>query len=156
MESVKQIMKLFRNSFEKEWFETYWAFDIHGTIFKSTYDLNESKVEFYPFAKETLELLSNRPDIKMILWTSSYPHEIESYLEIFEDNLISFDHINENPDISSNHGNFGYYENKFYFNILFDDKSGFNPETEWREIYDYLKYCNKTGYLPDPQWTTKF
>jgi len=34
---VDFIQKMFNHSFEKEWYETYWAFDLHGTIIKPTY-----------------------------------------------------------------------------------------------------------------------
>jgi hypothetical protein len=101
-------------------------------------------------------ITERRPDIIMILYTCSYPQEIERYLKIFEKNNITFSHVNKNPNISSRMGNFGYYEDKFYFNVLFEDKAGFDPETEWKEVYDYLLSCEKRNYLPDPSWTTKY
>jgi hypothetical protein len=107
------------------------------------------------FAKETLQLLTNRPDIKMILWTSSFPYEIDRYISQFKEDKIVFDAVNQNPGISSKTGNFGYYEDKFYFNVLFDDKAGFNPNLEWKLVYDYLTSCAMSGYMPDPNWTTK-
>lgn len=146
---------MFKSSFKKEYYETYWAFDLHGTIIKPTYD-ETIKVEYYPFAKEALVLLSKRPDIKMILWTSSYPQEIIDYIAQFEKDGIHFDDINKNPEISSRNGNFGYYEDKFYFNILFDDKAGFDPDKEWSRIYYYLLWCEDVGHMPDPEWTTKY
>lgn len=153
---LNQIKKTFEVSHHKQWYETYWAFDIHGTLIKPTYDLNNQLVEYYPFAKEALQLLTERDDIKMILYTCSYPHEIEMYLREFEKDEIFFDHVNKNPGISSNMGNFGYYEEKFYFNVLFEDKAGFDPTTEWEEIFNYLVWCKENNYLPDPKWTTKF
>lgn len=153
---TKYINKLFNISFRKEWYETYWAFDVHGTIIKPSYDLNDKSVHYYPFAKEVLQMLSKRDDIKLIMWTSSYPHKIELYNRNFYFDDIIFDTINENPNISSNNGNFGYYEKKFYFNILFDDKATFDPETEWEAIYYLLKEYENTGYLPNPKWTTKY
>ena len=150
------IKKMFAHSFSKKWFETYWAFDIHGTILKPTYDLNQKVEEFYPYAEECLRLISERPDIKMILWTCSYPHEIEKYLKFFESKNIHFDNVNSNPGISSNKGNFGYYEEKFYFNVLFEDKSNFDLEIEWEQVYFYLLKCNEENYLPNPEWTTKY
>ena len=30
------------------------------------------------------------------------------------------------------------FEKKFYFNILLDDKAGFDPETDWSVIKEYL------------------
>jgi len=91
----------------------------------------------------------------MILWTSSFPEEIMQYVKIFEKDGIHFDGVNKNPGISSKNGNFGYYEDKFYFNVLFEDKAGFNPEKDWKEVFEYLISCEVIGFLPDPSWTTK-
>jgi len=153
---VNWIEKMFKHSFEKQWFETYWSFDIHGTILKPNYRKYSNDAEFYPFAKEVLQLLTKRKDIIMIIWTSSYPKETEYYQEVFEENDIHFNFVNENPMIASNLGNFGYYEKKFYFNALFEDKAGFDPTTEWEQIYNLLKKYERENYLPDPNWTTKF
>jgi hypothetical protein len=146
---------MFGRSFEKEWYETYWAFDLHGTIVKPNYKDVTYPAEYYPYAKKTLQLLTKRPDVKMILWTSSFPHEINEYVKRFEADEIQFDAINENPGISSKNGNFGYYDDKFYFNVLFEDKAGFNPDKEWKEVYDYLIMCEAIGHIPNPNWTTK-
>ena len=140
----------------KEWYETYWAFDFHSTIIKPTYDLNDRKIDYYPYAKEAMQLITLRDDIITIAWTSSFPNEIKDYEEQFTKDGIQFDHIGRNPEISSSLGNFGYYKDKFYFNILFEDKAGFDPLTEWKEIYEYLVWCNEKPYLPDPKWTTKY
>jgi hypothetical protein len=156
MSVVNQIRRTFKVSFEKEWYETYWAFDVHGTILKPTYNLNEKDLEFYPYAKEALQKISSRKDIIMILYTSSYPHEIEKYLAFFRRNNIKFDHVNENPGISSNMGNFGFYEQKFYFNVLFEDKAGFNPDKEWKQVLDLMEYYESSETLPDPKWTKKY
>jgi hypothetical protein len=146
---------MFKESFAKQWYETYWAFDLHGTIIRPTYLGTE--MIFYPYALETLKFIDkHRPDIKKILWTSSFPNEIDEYMEEFRLNKVSFNSINSNPGISSNKGNFGYYEQKFYFNILFEDKSGFNPEVEWESIYNLFTEYERIGYKPNPSWSTKF
>ena len=150
------IDKMFEYSFKKEWFETYWAFDVHGVILKPNYRKNDFHAEFYPYAKETLQLLTKRKDIIMILYTSSYPEEIVHYQKVFKENNIHFKYVNENPDIDSSKGNFGYYEDKFYHNVLFDDHAGFSPYKEWKLIHDLLVKYNKDGYLPDPKWSTKY
>lgn len=152
---VDYIQKMFAHSFNKKWYETYWAIDLHGTIIKPTYNSN-GDMEYYPYALDVLRLLTKRPDIKLILWTSSYPEEIKSLLKEFELDKIHFDAVNENPGISSKNGNFGYYENKFYCNVMFDDKAGFNPETEWKQLHTYLYKCEKNKYLPNSKWTTKY
>lgn len=153
---VPYIRKMFDHSFSKEWYETYWAIDLHGTIIKPNYKDVTYPAEYYPYAKKALQMLSKRPDIKLILFTSSFPREIEEYLKKFETDEIHFDAVNENPGISSQNGNFGYYEKKFYFNVMIEDKAGFDPETEWMQIYNYLNWCESRNYFPDPNWTTKY
>jgi hypothetical protein len=150
------IQKMFKHSFEKEWYETYWAFDIHGTILIPTFRKDSYDSDFYPYAKETLQLLTKREDIVMIISTSSYPEEIEHYQKVFKENDIHFKYVNENPDIDSSKGNFGYYENKFYFNVMLEDKAGFVPEKEWRQILLLLSHYQIANYLPDSKWSTKF
>ncbi len=156
MSVANQIQRTFKVSFDKEWYETYWAFDIHGTILVPSYDLNEENMEFYPYAKEALQKISKRDDIKMIIWTCSYPQEIMKYIRFFKKHKIEFEHINENPGISSNMGNFGFYEEKFYFNVLFEDKAGFDPMKEWKQVLDLMEHYENEKELPDPNWTTKY
>lgn len=147
---------MFKHSFEKEWYETFWSFDIHGTILVPSFKKNSKDSDFYPWAKETLQLISDRKDIIMIINTSSYPEEIKHYEEVFKKNNIHFRFINKNPLVRSNLGNFGYYEKKFYFNVSFEDKSGFDPLLEWKPIYDLLTKYKKENYLPNPKWTIKY
>ena len=153
---VNWIKKMFEHSFEKQWFETYWAIDLHGVVFKPDYRKDPDHAEFYPFAKETLQMMSARKDIVMIMFTSSHPKEIEFYDKFLRENGIKFDHINENPGISSRHGNFGCYDKKFYFNVLMDDKAGYDPETEWFQLYNLFSEYACIDYFPDPSWSTKY
>ena len=153
---TKFIHNMFEHSFSKKWYETYWVIDMHRTLIKPTYDLNDKSLTYYPFALETMQLLTNRDDIKTIMWTSSYPQEIEEYVKELLIVGVEFDNINENPDISSNNGNFGYYEKKFYFNIIIDDKAAFLPDSDWEPIYHLFMEYEKNGFLPNPKWTTKY
>lgn len=157
MSVLKQIKKTFNIGQIKKYYETYWAFDVHDTILKANYDLNTppTEADFYPYAKETLQLLSELDHIIMILWTSSYPHEIEELDKLFSSLDIKFHYNAINPEISSNKGNFGYYKDKFYFNVLFEDKAGFDV-AEWKDIYEYLTEWNENGDKPDPKWSTKY
>ena len=150
------IKTMFEHAEKKKWYETYFAFDIHGTISIPDYrkgikktPSEISKVIYYPFAKETLQLITeNRPDIKKIIWSSSYPEELNSYIETFKNDAIVFEYINENPEVADAKGSFGFYDKKFYFNALFEDKSGFDPEKDWKPIYQYFK---ETKYRPNPK-----
>jgi hypothetical protein len=133
---TRAIKNCLRHAKERGWEKTYWAIDIHGTILKPNYKTNEISREFYPGALEALRLLGKRKDIVKILYTCSYPHEIEQYVEHFANHGIHFDHINENPEVID--GAYGYYKDKFYFNVLMDDKAGFDGETDWAEIYKIM------------------
>lgn len=134
---TRAIENCFQHARAKGWSKTYWAFDIHGTILKPTFQRGIISKEFYPYAKEVMQLLSTRTDIVRILYTCSYPHEIEEYLTYFAQHNIHFDNINKNPDVAD--GGYGYYQDKFYFNVLMDDKAGFDGETDWKNIYDLLQ-----------------
>ena len=147
------IEEMFEHAEKKQWYETYWLFDLHGVISKPDYRKTVKEINYYPYAKETLQYLSkNRPDIIMILYTSSYPEEIKVYLETLEKDDIHFKYVNENPEISDAKGCFGYYDKKPYYNVMFDDKAGFRPLEDWKPIY---KYFLKTKYKPSPDWSFK-
>ena len=72
------IKTMFKHSEQRQWYETYWFFDFHGVISKPDYRKEVKEVIYYPYAKETLQYITaNRPDIVMVLFTSSYPEEIK-------------------------------------------------------------------------------
>ena len=149
------IEKMFKHSEEKKWYETYHAFDIHGVISKPDYRKSgsEFKINYYPYAKETLQFLTkNRPDMILFIFTSSYKNEIDCYLEQFEKDDIHFKYVNENPEIADSKGSFGCYDKKPYFNSYWEDKAGFSPETDWQPIYEYFL---NSEYHPDPSWSFK-
>jgi len=109
---LKWIEKMFKHAEKHHWFEVYFALDIHGVISQPDYRKTLKEINYYPYAKETLQLLSQREDIVMFLFTSSYPEEIEKYIDTFKKDGINFKYINENPEISESKGSFGYYEKK--------------------------------------------
>jgi hypothetical protein len=127
---------------QKGWKKTYWAFDIHGTMLRPTFKSGVVSTEFYPYAREVMQLLSLKKDIVRVLYTCSYPHEIEQYIEYFKKHGIYFDYINENPDVCA--GAYGHYERKFYFNVLFEDKAGFDPLTDWKLVLDLIQSSDLT------------
>ena len=113
----------------------YIMIDVHNTILKPTFDKKET-FEYFPYAKETLQLLSEKENIKLIMWTSSYDEKIQMYLKHFEENGIIFNFVNENKE----YGNvsFACFDTKFYYDIGIDDKFGFDAEHDWKEIYTFL------------------
>ena len=132
---------------QRGWDTTYWSIDIHDTIVEGNYKTNDIPTTFYPFAKEVLQLLTQREDVKLILFTCSHPHEIDQYIQFFESNGIHFDYINENPEVQTDLNGYGNYDKKFYFNVLMDDKAGFNPLLEWEAIYWYLTPQDDRPYI---------
>ena len=135
---LRSIKHCFAEAQRKGWGNTFWAVDIHGTIVKPNYKAGDIPKEFYPFAAETLKLLSERPDITLILYTCSHPWEVEDYLAYFESKGIHFKYVNENPEVATDPQGYGNYDKKMYFNVLFEDKAGFDP-SEWEEVYNFLK-----------------
>ncbi len=134
----KLINKLAEKSQKYQYYETYWCFDLHGVIIEPNYDKEDKIIRFYPYALLALKLLSARDDVRLILHTSSYPEELERYIERFKKHNVHFNYVSENPEISVEKGHFGYYEKKFYFDLMFEDKAGFDPDT-WQELVEVIE-----------------
>ena len=140
---VKSFDDAFGRSKAKNWDRVYVLVDLHGTIFKPCYH-NEEKFEYYPWAKETLQLMTkfhkDGVDIKLILWTSSTEESLKPYIRKFQNDYIWFSYINENPEVvaQSTDPKSSCFDDKFYFNVGLDDKFGFDPEHDWSEIYKFL------------------
>lgn len=113
----------------------YWAVDIHGTVLKPTYSDKGIATDFYPYAEQVLKMLSDNPDNVLIMFTSSKPSTIDNYGYFFTDRGIKFKYANSNPEIQ-NVGH-GWFTNKFYFNVMIEDKAGFDPDVDWKDILDY-------------------
>jgi len=128
--------RAFKRMKDRNWEKIYVLVDIHDTIFKACYH-NAETHEWYPYAKEALELMSYAQNISLILWTSSYRDVIEKqYSEVFKENNIKFDYININPETINN--DLSCFDEKTYFNVGIDDKFGFDADTDWKVVYDYL------------------
>lgn len=135
----KAIEKFYEDKERRGWDRGYFFFDIHATILKPNYMFGQIPKEFYPNALETLQYISNIDEIVMILYTCSHPHEIEEYLEYFTNLGINFKYVNENPEVETQLNGYGCYDKKPYMNVLFEDKSGFDAETEWFEVLEVMK-----------------
>jgi hypothetical protein len=139
MSIVKSIkINHFEYKITRNWDRTFWAFDIHGTILKPNYAYGNTPDEFYPMAKETLQLISKLSDVVMFLYTCSHPHEVNEYIALFASNDINFKYVNENPEVPTQTDGYGNYDKKPYMNVLFEDKAGFDPMSDWQEVYDLL------------------
>lgn len=136
MSVLKAIARARNRRYEKGWDKTYWLIDWHDTMAQGSYDKDKLSVNFYPFALEVLQHLSNMPDQRLIIWTSSYPEDIMDFLQVLSGMGVSFDYHNGNPEVTNT--NFGYFNEKPYFDIIVDDKAGFDADTDWELIYQSL------------------
>jgi hypothetical protein len=143
---VKAINQSFLDKERKGFDKTYYFFDIHGTILKPNYKAGDIPKEFYPYAKEVLKFITGISDIVMCLYTCSHTHEVKEYLEFFKNEGIVFTYINENPEVVTDLNGYGCYDTKPYMNVLFEDKSGFDSETEWEEVLVFMKEKYGSGY----------
>jgi hypothetical protein len=132
---IKAIKRAFKEMEQKKWEYVFFYFDLHHTVLLPDY--NNTTTEFYPHAKEVLQYYSSQKNIVMCLYTCSYPVEIERYKRFFEANNISFKYDNNNPEVGNT--KYGCYEHKPYFNVLFEDKAGFDAETDWIALKEYHK-----------------
>ena len=117
---------------QKNWDKIYIAIDLHGTIIKPTYS-EDNVFEYYSGAKECLKMLSDRKDVCIILWTSTHSFFIDNALERFMQDGIQFDYVNENPEVENTI--LQDFSSKFHFDILLDDKAGFDPLTDWEKLH---------------------
>ena len=125
----------FKRMKDRNWEKIYVLVDIHDTVFEACYHEKE-EYKWYPFAKEALEIMSHAKQISLILWTSTYENVINDYVEYFKTNGIKFDYINRNTETENT--SLSCFDEKTYFNVGIDDKFGFEAETDWEIIYNYL------------------
>lgn len=134
--NVFNIERAFARKKKENWPYLYWAIDLHDTVFKGHYTANQ-ELQLYPGAEEVLALLTDREDMKLIAYSSSHYIDfanIGRWLKV--NHQIRFSYFNENPECSST--SLASFEDKFYFNILLDDKAGFVGETDWLLIKEEL------------------
>ena len=130
------ILNCFQVAKNRNWDKVYWAVDVHGVTIIPNWK-EELPMKMYDGAVEALQLITSRKDIELILYTCSWPKEIAQYLKLFESYGIHFNYVNENPDV--NNTDYGYYKDKPYFNVLLDDKAGFDPFTDWPLVINILR-----------------
>jgi len=128
--------KAYSSAKVKGWNTIYIGVDIHDTIVKANYDTTSIPKVWLNGAKEALQFLSLRKDIKLILYTCSHNNEIAQYIKWFKDNSIVFIDANRNGEVPNTA--LGCYDNKPYFNLLFDDKAGF-VESDWYIVSNFFK-----------------
>lgn len=130
IESIKDAYRLKK---DRGWDTLYFAFDLHGTMIEPG---RLKDLVVYPFVLETLQLLSTQKDIVLILFTSTHESCLVPFRAWCKDNGITFKYFNENPECFDTHE--GDYSKKFYYNVLFDDRAGWNPSTDWEILKNYI------------------
>src|SRR5437868_14497863 len=135
---TSKMVKVFKKQYEimkkKDWKKIYVAVDIHETIMVPTWS-SELSNQYYPYAIDSLQLMSKRDDLCLILLTCSTQSNIDQYLNEFKSKNINFRYVNCNPEIENT--TFANFTDKFYINVGLDDKFGFEP-SEWEHIYKYF------------------
>lgn len=135
MNITKSFDGAFKRMKDRNWEKIYVLVDIHDTVFEACYhDKEEHK--WYPYAKKALDIMAHSQQISLILWTSTYNNVINEYLEYFKENGIRFDFVNVNTETKNT--SLSCFNEKTYFNVGIDDKFGFEAETDWEIIYNYL------------------
>jgi hypothetical protein len=117
----------------KKWDRLYWAIDLHDTVLSGTYNKFNVGAKLYPCAKEVLDFLYTHPEHQTILWTSSHDDAISDITSRFD---LKFNYVNMNPECPSTE--LCNFHTKLYFNILLDDKAGFDGNTGWETIKQTL------------------
>ena len=134
MNIIRAFEAAFYRAKENNWDYIVVLIDIHDTIFKATYS-KEENYEYIGKAKDALQVMSARKDIKIILWSSTFS-KIQYILQLDKDNII-VDAFNRNIDGIEN-TEIACFDEKPYFNVGIDNAFGFDPERDWEDIYNYL------------------
>jgi len=133
----KSIIDAFKEKIQRKWNVLYFAIDLHGTIIQK-YKGNE--IVPYKYVTDVLIQLSNSPEITLILFTSTYPENLKTFYDWCKEWDINFKYLNENPDCPNN--STGDFTKKFYYNVLIDDRAGFDPE-EWIDVLQAVRIGSK-------------
>ncbi len=136
------LKKIKGNGWHK-WPRMFWAVDLHDVIIPGTYTKNNEGRELYPNAEEVLKWLTNRKDMCLILFTSSHTESATEMRNWLKEKGIVFDYFNENPECANNE--LCDFKTKFYFDMLLEDKAGFEGMEDWLVIKETLIGIDQWG-----------
>ena len=88
MDIAKAFEVAFNRKIEKNWEKIYVVVDIHDTILRASYE-NEESYDYYPYSREALQLMTNREDICLILWSGCYDEKMSEYRAHFAEEGLS-------------------------------------------------------------------
>jgi hypothetical protein len=135
--NIFNIRRAFKLFYTRKYRKMYWKIDVHDTIFVGKFDKENKDKEFFPDAKEVLQWLSDNPKMCIILWSSAHEEATRKIADWLGENGIKVDYLGENPEVPNNH--LCDFSKKIAFDILLDDKAGFEGETDWGLIKKELK-----------------
>jgi len=135
--NVFNIERSFKDKAKRGWEKLFVCVDVHDVILEGKYNLMNDGASFMPNAINVLKNLSQRKDIVLIMWTSSYPAPVENLQFWLKASGVNFQYVNENPECPNT--TLCDFNRKFYFNILLDDKAGFVGETDWFLVEQELR-----------------
>ena len=144
MKKISQILNQQINVMHnRNWDRIYIAIDLHGTMMPSTYSNDEyGEYKLYKNAEEVLKWMSDCVNIRLILFTSSHPDSKADFIyNVYHRYGISFDYHNGNPEAQNT--DTGDFSEKFYYNVLLDDKAGFSPLEDWKDLLDNIPEFNR-------------
>ena len=133
---INAIRKAYAMKNVRRWQRIYWSIDLHDVIIEGKYNKFNNGRELAPFCAEVFQILRSHDENCTILWTSSHGGPIIDMRSWLSARGVTFDYINANPECADNE--LCAFDRKFYFNILLDDKAGFDWRTDWKDIYDLL------------------
>lgn len=132
---IKNVFTVYKP--KRKWKTIYWLVDVHGVIIPGSWHRNNDFRFIHNDAIEVLQWISQTKDQRLILWTSSYTEELTKLGDWLFQQGIVVDYINFNPEEKNTE--YADFSKKPYFNILIDDKSGFDPMVDWTMIKVLLK-----------------
>lgn len=118
--------------------------DIHDTIAQANYA--DEMPEVIETAMDALRKLNKFPEIVLILFSSSYNHE--QYISYFIHHGVRFKYFNENPEVCDTKT--GDFSKKFFYNVLIDDKAGFEL-SDWDVVVDSITKHRSVFETQDPE-----
>lgn len=147
--NVFNIARSFEMKKKLGWTKLYIAIDLHDVLIIGKHNKFNDGRELCPNALRVMRWIKNRPDINWILFTCSHKEPTADIIKWLDRYGIAPDWTNENPECKNGH--LCDFSKKFYFDILLDDKSGFEPMSDWSLIIDELK---KIGEWHEPNIET--
>ena len=117
---------------QRGWDTMYVLVDVHGTIIPGSWHTKNDFRFISEDCKEVLQWMTKRKDFRIIIWTSSTGDEIVGIIQWLASHNIFIDYHNGNPEVRDTE--YACFDYKPYFNILIDDKAGFEPERDWAEL----------------------